>query len=1509
MVPMSPFTLEADFIGTLAKVLTDLQGYETLAHELIQNADDAAGEGDHPGATSMRFDVREDAVVVSNDGVFSFCGAVAKDCRREPRCDVHAFLRVASETKRGRDDTTGAFGIGFTAVYQVTDRPEIISAGLHITLCPEAANAEDRVRTCDGCPTCEQQSGTVLRLPWAEVGSDLRVKLGQEARHDPDGIADALAASLRDALPFLRRVRRIELLREGRPVCAFRCERDDDRVRLHGPGDEVLELQRLVGDFDEAAAVLRALPDAPIEPKRSSKIEVLVGATLTEGRLYAVLPTEERLPATVLVSADFFPHSSRRTINLDDGIRAGWNRAALCAVGDTLSEHLGELPARIGVVPTWQLISAVHRTSAAAVDPSLQSLWTSIEPEVQTAQIAPRADGTPMALPALLFLPSPDDDVANAVLAELGVDVLAPDVRELVRPLPRNEIGMEELSARTLSRTLTGAPIALDAAQLQTLWALMSRLLGRTAAAAVNNAESLLANTPTAPCVDGSLRCWSEVWRGEATTKALLASDLCFLDDGTLGEHRRLADLARVVGVADALDALSDAQEIAQPLEVVRWFHDRRDGWREHDGLTARLRALPIFPTRRGSARHFVGLSELVMTDSKAGAFVDQAEIAKVLDTTAGEDVRKLAAVLEIPRLTLREYVEGQLPPALAEAGEGVPGWLHALLRTLAEHREEVVGDQRMVQTLAGLSFVPCGGRCLPPSEALFAGEATTVVLGASWPTYDGPMVAAELLFDLGVSDRPRPHHVLERVHELTERPPDDAAVAVIHEILRLIAAEPVPAGSTRSAAIQARLTSDYAELFTTEWLPATGDRAGWHAPEAIYRRQRAYLFESQAIFLDAPPRIHNDAADVLDVLDVRIEPSTALVVAHLRHCSSIGSGAHPDIYRRLDTAVDDPAIAELRDFPSLRRRDGSWIPPHEAFWDEHGLGPLATRLDAHEWNTWRPLLEKIGVRPHPDHHDALRVLATILDHDLAPGDRPPIVAHCWQLLELSLGAGDIEAKEINAALGDRRCVLDDEQELLRPPEAFADDRPQLAARLRPELGPTLITRPSASWQALQAAGVTPVSEQLVAAPSAQSTTAHRPLERLLRERRPQVARLLESALGSAGVGDGLARLDQLELRAAPGLSVTWRFRPDPRISFEVSDVGAVWAREQNIVYVDGELGGMRFVDIARELAFALDADPSHLAVLRDVLGLDTAEEADDYLDRLSIPRLTASVPMSAAEPSGHGADEEGSEDTAPLAQAPEEEPVPASPDEVDEGEPGEGEPGEGEPAEGAPGGAGRQPARPRPAGSSGGSTSSGGQTSSGGRGATTTGGPRPRPSDVPPSEWWRVIVSGRGREPGDDPERQTVPQARRLAIGRAGVDAVLAHERSNGRHPLEMPHDNPGYDVESSDDDGTIVRYIEVKSLVGEWGPGGMPNISPRQFAFARDNREKAWLYVVELAEQAPRITAINDPVGQATAFVFDPGWRELGEPPHDADALSDDIDLNPFLQTLPGQSDVHDQ
>jgi superfamily II DNA or RNA helicase len=48
----------------------------------------------------------------------------------------------------------------------------------------------------------------------------------------------------------------------------------------------------------------------------------------------------------------------------------------------------------------------------------------------------------------------------------------------------------------------------------------------------------------------------------------------------------------------------------------------------------------------------------------------------------------------------------------------------------------------------------------------------------------------------------------------------------------------------------------------------------------------------------------------------------------------------------------------------------------------------------------------------------------------------------------------------------------------------------------------------------------------------------------------------------------------------------------------------------------------------------------------------------------------------------------------------------------------------------------------------------------------------------------------------------------------RRAVDAVLAAERRLGREPTEMPHNNPGYDIESRTGDGHLV-FIEVKGRV----------------------------------------------------------------------------------------------
>ncbi len=48
----------------------------------------------------------------------------------------------------------------------------------------------------------------------------------------------------------------------------------------------------------------------------------------------------------------------------------------------------------------------------------------------------------------------------------------------------------------------------------------------------------------------------------------------------------------------------------------------------------------------------------------------------------------------------------------------------------------------------------------------------------------------------------------------------------------------------------------------------------------------------------------------------------------------------------------------------------------------------------------------------------------------------------------------------------------------------------------------------------------------------------------------------------------------------------------------------------------------------------------------------------------------------------------------------------------------------------------------------------------------------------------------------------------------RRAVDAVLASEIALGRRPQEMPHNNPGYDIQSRTGDGHLV-FIEVKGRI----------------------------------------------------------------------------------------------
>ena len=77
------------------------------------------------------------------------------------------------------------------------------------------------------------------------------------------------------------------------------------------------------------------------------------------------------------------------------------------------------------------------------------------------------------------------------------------------------------------------------------------------------------------------------------------------------------------------------------------------------------------------------------------------------------------------------------------------------------------------------------------------------------------------------------------------------------------------------------------------------------------------------------------------------------------------------------------------------------------------------------------------------------------------------------------------------------------------------------------------------------------------------------------------------------------------------------------------------------------------------------------------------------------------------------------------------------------------------------------------------------------------------------------LIIPQRLLDAASDPEPSapvTFSQTDRERIDRLAVAAVMEAECRLGRKPTEMPHQNPGYDIESRDPNTNKLLFIEVK-------------------------------------------------------------------------------------------------
>ena len=304
-----------DVLSAQPKSLSQANAEELLARrvyaepghflfELIQNAEDA-------GAETWEVDLRPDEVLIWHDGE-------PFDAR-----DVVGVLSIGQTTKRA--DQIGLFGVGFKAVYEVCERPQIASGPFRFEIADVSIP-----RRLDAILHGERRDGTLLVLPLRNPS-------------DPARNADALFAHgvkvPPETLLTLRSLRRWSFTRGERTHTVRKEAQGDGLVSLvHHESGQVRSFVVEHGEvaWDRARAPVPVMVAVAIDDHGSPR-PVPDGPTV-----FSHLPTGERSGLRFLVHASFDVPLDRERLDL----RSAKNLVALEYAGTLLLRVVRHIVAR-----------------------------------------------------------------------------------------------------------------------------------------------------------------------------------------------------------------------------------------------------------------------------------------------------------------------------------------------------------------------------------------------------------------------------------------------------------------------------------------------------------------------------------------------------------------------------------------------------------------------------------------------------------------------------------------------------------------------------------------------------------------------------------------------------------------------------------------------------------------------------------------------------------------------------------------------------------------------------------------------------------------------------------------------------------------------------------------------------------------------------------------------------------------------------------------------------------
>ena len=1509
----------ANLLGNIRSHLAGLQGYDVMALELIQNADDAK-------ADKIVFDITHDGLVVRNSGAFTYCGALeSSSCVFEAEtgynCDYHRITDVGSGGKLFQSENIGRFGIGFLSAYQITDRPEICSAGIKLTLVPEAGEwSIEELR--------DHPPGTTFILPWAR-DPDTAARRGMGVSHVTTAHIDRLAEDFRrvlqQSLLFLRHVRVAEVRREGALLQGCDLDRGDesDLIVTFRPGGDVQQWHILRTDAAEAAKHLCVTH--PQLQSLDRRTEVSIGLRtdpqpLTEGLLYAFLPTEQTSGLPLHINADFFPESDRKAVIFKGHQHEQvWNEMLVKAGAEEIARDPEGLLDMLGHVPLWQIIGKAYEL---ALRPSghpacYTHLWERLKATAMRADIVQAQDGT-VRRPDEVFLPSNPltTDQANA-LHEVGGRLASEELRPFWTAM--DQLGATILTLDRLVDLLNSAmaPLAGQATRVdenrltafyKPLWSLVSELLPDSVSPnsvpdrAVRRLRSLpfvVTEKLCAVAIDESHAAPPSltIHRVAALLPGLAFASRHFLDFPRLGRFVRRLDLETVVShIGSRLASERVEDVIAVESEALRGlyglFADLDDDGDVDPGVYETLAGLPIWRSARG----LVKATEALLP----GDFTDPTGQANLLDTSVlfGRARDFVSTKLGVRTQTIDSYVETVLPNFFDEDGPADSAKYRSLITELATH-SVLIDEDGPRRILGSLPIVPTqDGGWSRPAEIYRRSDVLVKALGDATHLWldetrlpNAPSVRA-FVDGIGILQSATPGHLADRILEIADefRPTDDAKQASSEAFYVLCdhydqwKEDP----SFRKA---------IGALRASPCLPAQGDAESWHVPDSVYAPYRADAFRSQVPILEFrnPTRLQTG---LLEALGITINPSTELVIEHLKHCMETNSGPHVSTYQFLNerAQVSDHLVSTLAGTSCIYvESQGTFVRTNQVYWVSQQLGRYAFTIPA-SLRSFTPLFEAIGVKDTPECSDYIDILLDIVGAHFERG--APVTGADRAIYDTCL------AKVADAHHQDE-CAPDDLRRLreaptilnlrgmaTHPDEILIHDSEWLAKFFDQELDRALCRLRAEICPLAMKLGARRLSES--ASVSLEFVDGEMQDETMraekLRERTDIFARLLhdEPVAVRASVCDALSEINAVSyevvrIEASVSLLNDPVFAP-PKL------VDAFYDIKERRLTIRRPINDRSWASILNAIFHQLMRGATGIEISKLALGVRplmgmTVEEAHLELTDAGVPGLDEGPP--SVDPTDVASQELGEPGTreAPTSDGMTDVSAPTAAH-ADSRADGSGDhPGDrvGDGQKGGQGDAGSGHAKQRP---------------DQGNGRLDSDRRRPKRTERPKykQQWERRLLSYVRRIQANSPEgdqEPTGPWEHNQAVESVARAAVCAYEKERGRSAEQMAQGHPGYDIISHDPLTGEDRLIEVKGIAGEWNQTGV-GLSRTQFSNAQNSGDGYWLYVVEFAldPESLRVHAIRNPAMQVTSFMFDGNWREAATDEH----------ADPTMRFVPG-------